>query len=1044
VVWDVTTNNIINGTTLYWTNSGSSVAADFNDNANNGFVVINNNQGVITRVTLADTVVEELEWINLELRTDSVSGSVVATSVPVRLRALPTYTVTVDANTKNEGDSVTFFITTTAVDDNTVLWYSVLGANVESRDMTFGTQMYANTTGLNATEAALAANLSVTVNGFYNKYLGRYAVQPEIDYWVLPVVNNLNTIENVEISISTSAESTTYVSGTRSQGSLVILNGAAIVSGQTVRDDRTEGTEIGIFTLYNNSNLSLANAVANVSVTIQDTSLTPPATYTIQPNVMVVNEGQSIRYTISSTNAPNGTIVFLRNFGTAGTLSDFTENNPLVAFTNSNPFFYYGRITIVNNSATFVITAKADTLTEVVEWVNVSVISDSPVGNIVANAAPVMIIDTSKTPASYVLTANVAENSYLNWGDTVRFTANTTSLPDGSLVGYRVVNLTADELVQPLIGTFTITNSDYINGSGTFDVTTIFVPGRPGGTNHWVTTYLQVNGITVGNSFTFYIQTIAQWFINTTATTVGEGSQTVSFNIEIQAFENELDTSSTGTYNFIDIYWRNLGSASAADITYSGLNVNQGIVRLSRVSAGGGLYYNRWTGTLTLVTVPDFVTEGAETIQVALYENSLSPLAQTTSNTVIISDTYTTQSVILTVNTNEPDETNSRSITVNIYTLTSFPAGVFIYWDLTGDVNASDFSLGSMSGSYRPKSTSYTSDLPGYDLYRVFFTVRNDITTEGAESAIFNVRLGSNPNLYAPISGSGVSLFTIQDTSQTRTLTITTNKLVYDEGESISVTITGSNWDIGRRFALSSKGISPGFADSYEFLSSSPEASGDLAFFDNYGYTVGAAGNWSYTFPSIIILSSTTQPPEGDETFYFQLHNWSSIDVYSAAIQGPSLSTGAVITIRDTAFRYTASPILLQYSVSGLSTNGRTATNIVVLESATGSESVVTVFYSIASFPAGNTLYWYSVDGSASFLGTRDVTNYDVQTQNGGGTLVYTPAADGFASFRLLIKVSTSNAARSFRVGFSPYLNPATDALRSFYGKSSLIQIQAQ
>jgi hypothetical protein len=349
-----------------------------------------------------------------------------------------------------------------------------------------------------------------------------------------------------------------------------------------------------------------------------------------------------------------------------------------------------------------------------------------------------------------------------------------------------------------------------------------------------------------------------------------------------------------------------------------------------------------------------------------------------------------------------------------------------------------------MSGSYRPKSTSYTSDLPGYDLYRVFFTVRNDITTEGAESAIFNVRLGSNPNLYAPISGSGVSLFTIQDTSQTRTLTITTNKLVYDEGESISVTITGSNWDIGRRFALSSKGISSGFADSYEFLSSSPEASGDLANFTNYGYTVGAAGNWSYTFPSIIILSSTTQPPEGDETFYFQLHNWSSIDVYSAAIQGPSLSTGAVITIRDTAFRYTASPILLQYSVSGLSTNGRTATNIVVLESATGSESVVTVFYSIASFPAGNTLYWYSVDGSASFLGTRDVTNYDVQTQNGGGTLVYTPAADGFASFRLLIKVSTSNAARSFRVGFSPYLNPATDALRSFYGKSSLIQIQAQ
>ncbi len=54
LIWTITSENVVNGTTIYWQQTGTNTAADYNDNLSYGTVVINNNTATITRVVKAD------------------------------------------------------------------------------------------------------------------------------------------------------------------------------------------------------------------------------------------------------------------------------------------------------------------------------------------------------------------------------------------------------------------------------------------------------------------------------------------------------------------------------------------------------------------------------------------------------------------------------------------------------------------------------------------------------------------------------------------------------------------------------------------------------------------------------------------------------------------------------------------------------------------------------------------------------------------------------------------------------------------------------
>ena len=83
VSYSVTTTNTADNTVLYWTNSGTTTAADFSDSVSNGTVTITNNSGTFTRSIVAESVTEGSETIILSLRTGSNTGPVVAVATTV-------------------------------------------------------------------------------------------------------------------------------------------------------------------------------------------------------------------------------------------------------------------------------------------------------------------------------------------------------------------------------------------------------------------------------------------------------------------------------------------------------------------------------------------------------------------------------------------------------------------------------------------------------------------------------------------------------------------------------------------------------------------------------------------------------------------------------------------------------------------------------------------------------------------------------------------------------------------------------------------------
>lgn len=145
VTFTVTTTGVLTGTVLYWSTtaiSGTVNASDFTDNAVTGTITVNNGTAIITRTLANDTTTEGSESFQLQLRTGSVNGTVVAGSVTVTINdtslSPPTYAVTPGVTSVNEGGSVTFTVTTANVVNGTTLYWSTqqISGTVNNNDFT--------------------------------------------------------------------------------------------------------------------------------------------------------------------------------------------------------------------------------------------------------------------------------------------------------------------------------------------------------------------------------------------------------------------------------------------------------------------------------------------------------------------------------------------------------------------------------------------------------------------------------------------------------------------------------------------------------------------------------------------------------------------------------------------------------------------------------------------------------------------------------------------------------------------------------------------
>lgn len=244
-----------------------------------------------------------------------------------------------------------------------------------------------------------------------------------------------------------------------------------------IADLTTEGAQTFFVELRTGSITGTIVARSNI-ITINDTSLTPTAAFTVAPTS--VNEAATVNYSVSTTNYPSGTLYWTITHGTTAA-ADFSASS--------------GSFTVTGSAGTFSITTIGDQTTEGAQTCTISVRLGSITGTVLATTGTITINDTSTTPVATFTTtpANIAETP-----QTVTFAVSVSSFPSGTL--YWTINhiTTAAADFTASSGSFTITA-----GVGSFTITSVADVTTEGSQTFTVSIRLtSITGTVIGTSST--------------------------------------------------------------------------------------------------------------------------------------------------------------------------------------------------------------------------------------------------------------------------------------------------------------------------------------------------------------------------------------------------------------------------------------------------------------------------------------------------------------------------------------------------------------
>ena len=348
-----------------------------------------------------------------------------------------------------------------------------------------------------------------------------------------------------------------------------------------IRTDSTSGTAV-TFT----SDVTINDLVPSATVGVSTTS---------------VNEGQSVEFTVNTTNVPNGSTLYFSSGGSAEA-ADFTDNT----LTGSFNVVGTGSSTGI---ATFTRTLVAEGPgTEGSENFNIVIRNGSTSGAALTTTPSITINDIVP---SYNVTPSV---STVAEGDSVTFTINTTNVGDGTTLYWKEDgSASSSDIVGGNTGNFIINNN-----VGIVTITTeldwrtenenIILLIRTGSTSGTITT--TSSAVTITDTAPSNVTVVPS------ATTINEG-ESVTFTI-------------TGT-NIPDHSSRYrayvIGSAGIPDdFTNTGSSFKS-----------FGITNN--TGSVTLDIKDDFLSEGIESFYVEFRYNSATSNLLATSPTITINDT---------------------------------------------------------------------------------------------------------------------------------------------------------------------------------------------------------------------------------------------------------------------------------------------------------------------------------------------------------------------------------------------------------------------
>jgi len=438
VTWTITTSDVQNGTNLYWINVGSTDGSDFTETNNSGMVTIQNNGASFSKTLIPDNTSEGSETIIIELKTGSTSGTTVATAA----------TVTVDdtSTCPAYGTYISDFCASSGVGQgNWNYWWTVADGNCGTTNIL--QEAYSETNcGFVRVQATYSVGFDGNGNGviFINSMsdgsgVGRqFSVNNGATWYDYPANTSvgglsLGTSYNLAIRDSSNkgrsylnittptfsiSPSTTSVNETNNRTVTWTINTTNLQNtslywvnaGSTNGDDFTDGINEDFISINNNiatlsktlrtdkiteggesiiiilkTGLGGSNLATSNTVNVDDTSKTP--TYSISPNTTSANEGDTITWTVNTTDVDNGTVLYITNEGTTNG-DDFTDG--------ANQAF----VTISSGTGTFSKTLVNDSTSEGQETILMALRINSYSGQIQTYANTVYVNDTSVCPTA--------------------------------------------------------------------------------------------------------------------------------------------------------------------------------------------------------------------------------------------------------------------------------------------------------------------------------------------------------------------------------------------------------------------------------------------------------------------------------------------------------------------------------------------------------------------------------------------------------------------------------------------------------------------
>jgi hypothetical protein len=328
----------------------------------------------------------------------------------------PSYSITESATTINEGQAVSFAVTTSNVGSGTTLYYNIVG-NTSNADFLDGSLSgsFVVTNGSGSFSKTLATD------SLYNEFTEGFKVNISTGSTTGAIVGTSNTIFVVNLGepIYTIGVSSTTVneggsvnftintvnvgdgttlyystggsmeaadfSNNSLTGSFSIVGtgattGIATVTRTIANDINTEDTESFTFVVRTGST---SGSVVVTSPTITVADVVP--TYSAVPSTTSVNEGSTVTFTVTTSGVPNSTVLYWTILPIGGVLSasDFTD-----AATS-------GSFTINNNTGSIARTLAGDRSTEGLESFQIQIRRSSTTGTIIATSETIYINDTS-------------------------------------------------------------------------------------------------------------------------------------------------------------------------------------------------------------------------------------------------------------------------------------------------------------------------------------------------------------------------------------------------------------------------------------------------------------------------------------------------------------------------------------------------------------------------------------------------------------------------------------------------------------------------